>query len=115
MGRAAIRAARSGCWTAHVLGAASAKTKMTHIGYKGAGPIITDLLGGHLHCASVGFPGMVRNGRILSAPHLVLSSGPDSKVDPTSVKAWGNFDLASARCLRVSCAGARVPLVDSHH
>ena len=45
---------------------------------------------------SVGFPGMVRNGRILSAPHLVLSSGPDSKVDPMSVKAWGNFDLAAA-------------------
>jgi polyphosphate glucokinase len=45
---------------------------------------------------SVGFPGMVRNGRILSAPHLVLSNGPDSKIDPKSVKAWGNFDLASA-------------------
>ncbi len=45
---------------------------------------------------SVGFPGMVRNGRILSAPHLVLSSGPDSKIDPKSVKAWANFDLASA-------------------
>ncbi|HVE18014.1 MAG TPA: ROK family protein, partial [Ilumatobacteraceae bacterium] len=39
---------------------------------------------------------MVRNGRILSAPHLVLSNGPDSKIDPKSVKAWGNFDLASA-------------------
>jgi polyphosphate glucokinase len=45
---------------------------------------------------SVGFPGMVRDGRILSAPHLVLSDGPDSKIDPKSVKAWGNFDLASA-------------------
>jgi polyphosphate glucokinase len=45
---------------------------------------------------SVGFPGMVRKGRVLSAPHLVLSSGPDSKIDPKSVKAWSNFDLASA-------------------
>jgi polyphosphate glucokinase len=45
---------------------------------------------------SVGFPGMVRNGRILSAPHLVLSDGPDSKIDPKSLKAWSNFDLASA-------------------
>ena len=45
---------------------------------------------------SVGFPGMVRKGRILSAPHLVLSNGPDSKIDPKSVKAWTNFDLASA-------------------
>jgi polyphosphate glucokinase len=45
---------------------------------------------------SVGFPGMVRKGRILSAPHLVLSNGPDSKIDPKSLKAWTNFDLASA-------------------
>jgi polyphosphate glucokinase len=44
----------------------------------------------------VGFPGMVRKGRVLSAPHLVLSSGPDSAVDPKSLKAWTNFDLASA-------------------
>ena len=45
---------------------------------------------------SVGFPGMVRNGRVLTSPHLVLSDGPDSKVDPDSLKAWTNFDLASA-------------------
>src|ERR1700755_2528796 len=31
---------------------------------------------------SVGFPGMVRDGRVLTAPHLVLSKGPGSKVDP---------------------------------
>jgi len=34
-----------------------AKVKMVHIGYKGTGPVLTDLLGGHLHTASVGFPG----------------------------------------------------------
>ena len=45
---------------------------------------------------SVGFPGMVRDGRVLTSPHLVLSDGPDSKVDPNSLKAWSNFDLASA-------------------
>ena len=45
---------------------------------------------------SVGFPGMVRNGRVLTSPHLVLSDGPDSKVDPDSFKAWSGFDLASA-------------------
>ena len=51
---------------------------------------------GNYDRVSVGFPGMVRNGRILSAPHLVLSNGPDSKIDPKSLKAWTNFDLASA-------------------
>ena len=45
---------------------------------------------------SVGFPGMVRNGRVLTSPHLVLSDGPGSKVDPDSLKAWSSFDLASA-------------------
>jgi tripartite-type tricarboxylate transporter receptor subunit TctC len=43
------------------------KVKMTYIGYKGTGPVITDLLGGHLHCASVGFPGVsphVASGRL---------------------------------------------------
>jgi len=44
---------------------------------------------------SVGFPGMVRNGHVLTAPHLVLSDGPDSAVDPQSLKAWHGFDLAS--------------------
>ena len=34
-----------------------AGVKMVHIGYKGSGPVLTDLIGGHLHCASVGFPG----------------------------------------------------------
>lgn len=45
---------------------------------------------------SVGFPGMVRSGKILSAPHLVLAKGPGSKVDPSLVDAWHGFDLASA-------------------
>lgn len=45
---------------------------------------------------SVGFPGMVRSGRVLTAPHLVLSKGPGSKVDRKSAKAWDRFDLAAA-------------------
>jgi polyphosphate glucokinase len=45
---------------------------------------------------SVGFPGMVRNGRILSAPHFVTTTGPGSKVDPALQKAWSGFDLAGA-------------------
>jgi polyphosphate glucokinase len=45
---------------------------------------------------SVGFPGMVRNGRILTAPHLVLSKGPGSKVDQASLTAWHQFNLAAA-------------------
>jgi polyphosphate glucokinase len=45
---------------------------------------------------SIGFPGMVRRGVILSAPHFVTESGPGSKVDHKLVKAWSRFDLAAA-------------------
>ncbi len=41
--------------------------RMVHIGYKGAGPAITDLVGGHLHVSSLGFPGAmphVKSGRL---------------------------------------------------
>jgi polyphosphate glucokinase len=45
---------------------------------------------------SCGFPGMVREGHVLSASHFVLAKGPGSKVDPELVKAWSDFDLAGA-------------------
>jgi polyphosphate glucokinase len=45
---------------------------------------------------SVGFPGMVRDGCVLSAPHFVTVSGPGSKTVADLVEAWGGFDLAAA-------------------
>jgi polyphosphate glucokinase len=45
---------------------------------------------------SCGFPGMVRGGHVLSAPHFVCKAGPGSKTDPKLLKAWSDFDLASA-------------------
>ena len=45
---------------------------------------------------SVGFPGMVRNGRILSAPHFVSPDGPGGVPAPKLVNAWHRFDLAAA-------------------
>ncbi|MGH9046302.1 MAG: ROK family protein, partial [Acidimicrobiales bacterium] len=45
---------------------------------------------------SAGFPGMVRGGHVLSAPHFVTESGPGSKVDADLAKAWDRFDLAGA-------------------
>ena len=45
---------------------------------------------------SCGFPGMVRRGRVLSAPHFVTKKGPGSKVDPDLVMQWAAFDLAGA-------------------
>ena len=45
---------------------------------------------------SCGFPGMVRSGHVLSAPHFVTKKGPGTSVDPELLKAWSDFDLASA-------------------
>jgi polyphosphate glucokinase len=44
--------------------------------------------------ASVGFPGMVRDGVVLSAPHFSTKSGPGSPTDPDLAKLWSQFDLA---------------------
>ena len=46
--------------------------------------------------ASAGFPGMVRGGVVLSAPHFVTVSGPGSAVDDHLVEQWTKFDLAGA-------------------
>jgi polyphosphate glucokinase len=45
--------------------------------------------------ASVGFPGMVRDGRVLSAPHFSTKSGPGSAVDDDLKRQWWRFDLAA--------------------
>ena len=45
---------------------------------------------------SCGFPGMVRNGVILSAPHFVCKKGPGSGLDKKLIAAWDKFDLATA-------------------
>jgi polyphosphate glucokinase len=42
---------------------------------------------------SVGFPGMVRAGHILSAPHFVCPKGPGSKTSKELINAWTGFDL----------------------
>jgi len=46
--------------------------------------------------ASVGFPGMVRDGRVLSCPHFVTVAGPGTATDPHLVELWDRFDLAGA-------------------
>ena len=45
---------------------------------------------------SAGFPGMVREGRVLSAPHFVCPSGEGSKSTVELEKAWSGFELQQA-------------------
>lgn len=46
--------------------------------------------------ASAGFPGVVREGLVLTAPHFVTSHGPGSRIRPDLVARWARFDLAAA-------------------
>lgn len=46
--------------------------------------------------ASAGFPGVVRAGRVRTAPHFITSHGPGSDIDPELVELWRDFDLAAA-------------------
>jgi polyphosphate glucokinase len=50
---------------------------------------------------SAGFPGMVRGGRVLSAPHFVTERGPGTTIDPQLVDLWSGFDLAGALSARL--------------
>jgi polyphosphate glucokinase len=45
---------------------------------------------------SIGFPGVVRKGTLLTAPDFVTESGPGSPVSKELLAAWTGFDLASA-------------------
>jgi polyphosphate glucokinase len=45
---------------------------------------------------SVGFPGVVRGGKVRTAPHFVTVAGAGSRVDDRLVTAWSGFDLAGA-------------------
>lgn len=45
---------------------------------------------------SLGFPGMVRAGHVLSAPHFISPQGPEGKPSQALVAAWTGCDLQHA-------------------
>jgi polyphosphate glucokinase len=45
---------------------------------------------------SVGFPGFVRDGRVLTAPNLSTKAGPGTKRSRQLVNAWAGYPLAAA-------------------
>jgi polyphosphate glucokinase len=44
---------------------------------------------------SLGFPGVVRGGHVLTAPHFVTARGPGTRVKSSLVRLWAGFDLAT--------------------
>jgi polyphosphate glucokinase len=43
--------------------------------------------------ATVGMPGMIRHGRVVSTPHYITVRGPHSEVLPEQEAAWRGFDV----------------------
>jgi len=50
---------------------------------------------------AVGFPGVVRRGAVLTAPHFVTESGPGSPTVPALLSAWTGFAMADELSLRL--------------
>lgn len=46
--------------------------------------------------ASVGIPGMIRHGVVITTPHYVTARGPRSRIDPELVRQWHGFDARTA-------------------
>ncbi len=47
---------------------------------------------------SAGFPGVIRDGKIITAPHFIFPNGPSDTSSPPDqdlISAWSGFDLAS--------------------
>ncbi|MFC3501510.1 ROK family protein [Micromonospora krabiensis] len=56
-------------------------------------------LGGRLPTAdrvTVGLPGMLRHGVVVTTPHYVTRAGPRTKVDPDLLAEWSGWDVRSA-------------------
>jgi len=56
--------------------------KMVHIGHKGSGPGIIDLIGGHLHVSSIGFPGAMPHVRSARLRPIAVTSTKRSSLLP---------------------------------
>ena len=50
----------------------------------------------HAMRATVGMPGMIRHGVVVSTPHYVTVRGPRTRVDPVLLAQWNGFDAREA-------------------
>lgn len=57
---------------------------------------LADATGVGFDRASVGFPGLVRDGVVRATPHFVTVGGPFTAVRPDLVAEWKDFDVQSA-------------------
>lgn len=76
-----------------------ARVKMVHIGYKGTGPVLIDLIGGQLHLASIGFPGAMPHVNAGRLRPIAVTSAKRSTLFPDlptiSESSLPGFDVTS--------------------
>jgi polyphosphate glucokinase len=46
--------------------------------------------------ATVGMPGMIRNGVVVATPHYITVRGPRTRIDPELQEQWQDFDVQKA-------------------
>ncbi len=46
--------------------------------------------------ATVGLPGMIRHGVVITTPHYITRSGPRTRIEPELVEQWEGFDAQAA-------------------
>lgn len=52
--------------------------------------------------ATVGIPGMIRNGVVVATPHYINEAGPHTKMSPELKEQWWGFDAQAAITERLS-------------
>lgn len=51
--------------------------------------------------ATIGMPGMIRHGRVITTPHYITVKGPHSRIDPELRRAWDHYDAQTGLARRL--------------
>jgi len=73
-----------------------AGTDITHIGYKGAAPALTDVLGGQIQTAMIGTPAAlphIKSGKLTPIGVTSLKRSPNAPEVPTIAETLPNFEV----------------------
>jgi len=90
-----------------------AGTDITHIGYKGAAPALTDVLGGQIQTAMVGTPAAlphVKSGKLTPIGVTSLKRTPNAPEVPAIAETLPNFEVELVYAL-VAPAGTPNPII----
>jgi tripartite-type tricarboxylate transporter receptor subunit TctC len=90
-----------------------AGTDITHIGYKGAAPALTDVLGGQIQTAMIGTPAAlphIKSGKLTAIGVTSLKRSPNAPEVPAIAETLPNFEVELVYAL-VAPAGTPNPII----